>query len=61
MKLNPKVNEYESGCRAWPRCTRCSQRDSVQGAMALMYNLQVMLAEIAGFAAVTLQCGGCAW
>jgi glycine dehydrogenase subunit 2 len=29
--------------------------DSIQGAMALMHNLQEMLAEIAGFAAVTLQ------
>ncbi len=55
MKLNPKVNEYAARLPGLAALHPLQPEDSVQGAMALMYNLQVMLAEIAGFAAVTLQ------
>ncbi len=55
MKLNPKVNEYAARLPGLAALHPLQPEDSVQGAMALMYNLQTMLAEIAGFAAVTLQ------
>jgi glycine dehydrogenase subunit 2 len=55
MKYNPKVNEYAARMPGFAAMHPLQDADTAQGAMALMYNLQEMLAEIAGFAAVTLQ------
>jgi glycine dehydrogenase subunit 2 len=55
MKYNPKVNEYAARIGGFAALHPLQDMDSIQGAMGLMYNLQEMLAEIAGFAAVTLQ------
>ena len=54
MKYNPKVNEAAARMPGFAASIR-SSRASTQGAMELMLELQDMLAEIAGFAAVTLQ------
>jgi glycine dehydrogenase subunit 2 len=55
MKYNPKVNEAAARIPGFANLHPLQGEESVQGAMALMYNLQELLAEIAGFAAVTLQ------
>jgi glycine dehydrogenase subunit 2 len=55
MKYNPKVNEVAARMPGFAALHPLQPAESVQGAMALIYNLQVLLAEIAGFAAVTLQ------
>jgi glycine dehydrogenase subunit 2 len=55
MKYNPKVNEAAARLTGFAELHPLQDEASTQGAMALMYELQEMLAEIAGFAAVTLQ------
>src|SRR5512144_253348 len=55
MKYNPKVNEAAARIPGFANLHPLQDPETAQGAMALMYNLQEMLAEIAGFAAVTLQ------
>jgi len=55
MKYNPKVNEVAARLTGFADLHPLQDEASTQGAMALMYELQEMLAEIAGFAAVTLQ------
>jgi glycine dehydrogenase subunit 2 len=55
MKYNPKVNEVAARLTGFAALHPLQDELSAQGAMALMYELQQMLAEIAGFAAVTLQ------
>ena len=55
MKYNPKVNEVAARLPGFTALHPLQPEASAQGAMALMYELQAMLAEIAGFAAVTLQ------
>lgn len=55
MKYNPKVNEVAARMPGFAMLHPLQPEESVQGAMALIYGLQEMLAEIAGFAAVTLQ------
>jgi glycine dehydrogenase subunit 2 len=55
MKYNPKVNEVAARIAGFAALHPLQDEASTQGAMALMYELQEMLAEIAGFAAVTLQ------
>ena len=55
MKYNPKVNEAAARMPGFANLHPLQPEDTAQGAMALIYNLQQMLAEIAGFAAVTLQ------
>jgi glycine dehydrogenase subunit 2 len=55
MKYNPKVNEAAARIPGFANLHPLQDEESVQGAMALIYNLQGLLAEIAGFAAVTLQ------
>jgi len=55
MKYNPKVNEVAARLPGYALLHPLQPEDSTQGAMALIYDLQEMLAEIAGFAAVTLQ------
>lgn len=54
MKFNPKINEVTSRYPGFA-CTHPLQPiESVQGNLYLMYTLQEMLKEIAGFAGVTL-------
>lgn len=55
MKYNPKVNERAARLPGLADIHPLQDSSTVQGAMQLMYELQVMLAEIGGFAAVTLQ------
>jgi glycine dehydrogenase subunit 2 len=55
MKYNPKVNEVAARLPGFAALHPLQDEASTQGAMALMYELQRMLAEIAGFAAATLQ------
>ena len=55
MKYNPKVNEVAARLPGFAALHPLQPAASAQGAMALIYNLQALLAEIAGFAAVTLQ------
>jgi glycine dehydrogenase subunit 2 len=55
MKYNPKVNEVAARLPGFAALHPLQDEISTQGAMALMYELQQMLAEIAGFAAVSLQ------
>lgn len=55
MKYNPKVNEEAARLPGFAAVHPLQPEGSVQGAMQLMYELQVMLAEIAGFTAVSLQ------
>jgi len=55
MKYNPKVNEVAARMPGFANLHPLQPEDAAQGAMGLIYNLQAMLAEIAGFDAVTLQ------
>ncbi len=55
MKYNPKVNEVAARMPGFAALHPLQSAESVQGAMGLIFNLQELLAEIAGFAAVTLQ------
>ncbi len=55
MKYNPKVNEAAARLPGFAALHPLQPPSSTQGAMALMYELQCMLAEIGGFAGVTLQ------
>jgi len=55
MKYNPKVNEQMARLPGFSDIHPLQDPATVQGAMELMYDLQNMLAEISGFAAVTLQ------
>ena len=55
MKYNPKVNEAAARLPGFAHTHPYQDVHSVQGNLLLMYELQEMLAEIAGFSAVTLQ------
>jgi glycine dehydrogenase subunit 2 len=55
MKYNPKVNEAVARMPGLASPHPYTPEHLSQGALALMYNLQVALGEIAGFPAVTLQ------
>lgn len=55
MKYNPKVNEAAARIPGFVALHPLQAEEDVQGALALIHDLQEMLAEIAGFAAVTLQ------
>ncbi|HEY3417859.1 MAG TPA: aminotransferase class V-fold PLP-dependent enzyme, partial [Armatimonadota bacterium] len=55
MKYNPKVNEVAARLPGFAALHPLQPAATAQGAMELMYRLQEMLAELAGFAAVTLQ------
>ncbi len=55
MKYNPKVNEVTARLTGFAALHPLEPEVGTQGAMALMYELQSALAEIAGFDAVTLQ------
>ena len=55
MKYNPKINEVVSRLPGFAHTHPLQPFDTVQGNLYLMYTLQEMLKEIAGFEAVTLQ------
>src|SRR5262245_33755754 len=55
MKYNPKVNEQIARLPAFAETHPLQEIDSVQGNLALMFELQHWLAEIGGFAGVSLQ------
>jgi glycine dehydrogenase subunit 2 len=55
MKYNPKINEDMAGLPGFARIHPLVDDSLAQGAIALLYDLERMLAEIAGMARVTLQ------
>lgn len=55
MKYNPRINEAVARLPGFAQIHPLQPESTVQGALELMYELQTMLAEISGFAAVTLQ------
>lgn len=55
MKYNPKVNEDAARLPGFAATHPLQQVDTVQGNLALMYDLQEWLMEIGGFQAVSLQ------
>lgn len=55
MKYNPKVNEETARLAGFAHIHPLQPVETVQGALALMYDLQEWLKEIGGFAGVTLQ------
>ncbi len=59
MKFNPKVNEAIAALPGFAEAHPLRQPAAVQGNLALMFDLQQWLAEIGGFAGVSLQpCAG---
>jgi len=55
MKYNPKVNETIAGLEGFVEAHPYLPEEAAQGALALMWQLQECLAEIAGMKAVSLQ------
>ncbi len=55
MKYNPKINEDMSSLPGFTGLHPLQPDETVQGALALMYELQQYLGAISGFDAVTLQ------
>lgn len=55
MKYNPKVNEQIARLPGFADAHPLADPDSVQGNLALMFGLQEWLAEIGGFAGISLQ------
>jgi glycine dehydrogenase subunit 2 len=55
MKYNPKINEDAARLQGFAGAHPLQPIETVQGILALMYQLQEWLKEISGFAAVTLQ------
>jgi glycine dehydrogenase subunit 2 len=55
MKFNPKINEDIARLPAFANAHPLQQPETVQGCLVLMFELQRWLAEIGGFAAVSLQ------
>src|SRR5512133_688514 len=55
MKYNPKVNEVTAGFDGFLKIHPYLSEDAAQGALAVMYDLAQMLAEITGMAQVSLQ------
>jgi glycine dehydrogenase subunit 2 len=55
MKYNPKVNEETARLFGFAHIHPLQPVETVQGALHLMYQIQEWLAEIGGFAGVTLQ------
>jgi len=55
MKYNPKVNEKAASIEGLTQVHPLQPEDTVQGSLELMYKLQELLNEIAGFAGTTLQ------
>lgn len=55
MKYNPKINEETARLPGFSHTHPLQPTETVQGNLALMFELQEWLKEIAGFAAVSLQ------
>lgn len=55
MKYNPKVNEEVARLPGFAFVHPLQPEETVQGSLALMYQLQEWLKEIGGFAGITLQ------
>ena len=55
MKYNPKINEKAASIEGLSQVHPLQPEETVQGSLELMYKLQEMLNEIAGFAGTTLQ------
>lgn len=55
MKYNPKINENMAALDGFKHLHPYQAEEQAQGALALMYELQEMLAEIAGLETMTLQ------
>ena len=55
MKYNPKINEATARLPGFLKSHPLQDESTVQGNLKLMYKLQSYLAEIGGFAGVTLQ------
>ena len=55
MKYNPKINEVVARMKGFAQIHPLQDPSSVPGMLELMHELQLMLAEISGFHAVTLQ------
>jgi glycine dehydrogenase subunit 2 len=55
MKYNPKINEKAASIEGLTQVHPLQSEDTVQGSLELMYKLQGLLNEIAGFAGTTLQ------
>ncbi len=55
MKYNPKINEEIARLPGFALTHPLQSEETVQGNLALMYDLQETLKEIAGFAAVSLE------
>ena len=55
MKYNPKINEQTARLHGLARIHPYQPESTVQGALALMWELEQALKEISGFARVTLQ------
>ncbi|MFL5761583.1 MAG: aminomethyl-transferring glycine dehydrogenase subunit GcvPB [Thermomicrobiales bacterium] len=55
MKYNPKINEAVARYSGFAQIHPAQSEETVQGALELMFELQEMLAEIAGFIAVSIQ------
>ena len=55
MKYNPKINEVTARLPGFASTHPLQPIETVQGNLALMYNLQEHLKEISGFASVSLQ------
>ena len=55
MKYNPKVNEKTAGLPGFAGLHPLQPEETVQGALAVLYELQAILAEICGMKTTTLQ------
>ncbi|MEA5078523.1 MAG: aminomethyl-transferring glycine dehydrogenase subunit GcvPB, partial [Anaerolineaceae bacterium] len=55
MKYNPKINEETARIAGFSQVHPLQPIETVQGNLALMFNLQEFLKEISGFAAVCLE------
>lgn len=55
MKYNPRVNERAARLPGFAAIHPFQPVETIQGCLALMYNLQLWLAEISGFKGITLQ------
>jgi glycine dehydrogenase subunit 2 len=55
MKYNPKINEETSRLAGFANLHPLQPIETVQGALAMMYQVQEWLGEIGGFAGVSLQ------
>lgn len=55
MKYNPKINEVTARLAGFAKTHPLQPIDTVQGNLALMYELQTWLGEISGFPGITLQ------